>query len=79
MELFSDPRSPGAVMKAKEAVLYDELIFEVGLLDVFNRPKWRSHLLESTRGHDAGAARSKPPCGRRWLPELKPRSSGFPV
>ncbi|MBS1675810.1 MAG: hypothetical protein JST08_00345 [Actinobacteria bacterium] len=35
VELFSDPRSPDVVTKAKEAaVLYDELIFEVGLLDV---------------------------------------------
>ncbi len=34
MELFSDPRSPDAVTKAKEAaVLYDELIFEIGMLD----------------------------------------------
>jgi hypothetical protein len=39
VELFSDPRSPGAVTKAKEAaVLYDELIFEVGLLDVSITP-----------------------------------------
>ena len=39
VELFSDPRSPDAVTKAKEAaVLYDELIFEVGLLDVSITP-----------------------------------------
>lgn len=39
VELFSDPRSPGAVTKAKEAaVLYDELIFEMGLLDVSITP-----------------------------------------
>lgn len=35
VELFSNPRSPDAVTKAKEAaVLYDELIFETGVLDV---------------------------------------------
>ena len=35
VELFSDPRSPDAVTKAKEAaVLFDEVIFEDGVLDV---------------------------------------------
>src|ERR1700761_7043227 len=39
VELFADPRSPDAVTKAKEAaVLYDELIFEDGLLDVSITP-----------------------------------------
>lgn len=39
VELFSDLRSPDAVTKAKEAaVLYDELIFETGMLDVSITP-----------------------------------------
>jgi hypothetical protein len=65
VELFSDPRSPGAVTKAKEAaILYDELIFETGLLDVsitskgsisfWNPPESMTpDLLERTRQIDA--------------------------
>jgi hypothetical protein len=65
VELFSDPRSPDAVTKAKEAaVLYDELIFETGLLDVsitsngstsfWNPPESMTpELLERTRKIDA--------------------------
>jgi hypothetical protein len=35
VELFDDPRSPAAVVRAKEAAcLYDRVIFEPGLLDV---------------------------------------------
>src|ERR1700743_963082 len=64
VELFSVPSSPDAVTKAKEAaVLYDELIFETGLLDVsitsngstsfWNPPESISpELLERTRQAD---------------------------
>lgn len=39
VELFADPRSAQAVTRAKEAaVLYDRVIFEVGLLDVVVGP-----------------------------------------
>lgn len=39
VERFSDPRSPDAVTKAKEAaILFDEVIFEDGLLDVSITP-----------------------------------------
>ncbi|HEX2103083.1 MAG TPA: hypothetical protein VHF51_05495 [Solirubrobacteraceae bacterium] len=35
VELFDDPRSPTAVVRAKDAAcLYDRVIFESGLLDV---------------------------------------------
>jgi hypothetical protein len=35
VELFEDPKSPAAVVRAKEAaILYDRLIFETGVLDV---------------------------------------------
>jgi hypothetical protein len=39
VELFVDPRNPDAVTKAKEAaILYDEVTFEVGMLDVSITP-----------------------------------------
>ena len=39
VELFVDPRSPDVVTKAKEAaILYDEVTFEVGMLDVSITP-----------------------------------------
>ena len=68
VELFSEPRTPDAVTKAKEAaVLYDELIFEVGLLDVsitsngstsfWNPPQSMTpELLERTRQIDAAGS-----------------------
>lgn len=40
VELFEDPDSPAAVTRAKQAaVLYDELVFEVGLYDVSITPQ----------------------------------------
>jgi len=69
VELFKDPTMPEAVARAKQAaVLYDELIFEMGLCEVAVTPagsmeEWRPpHLLtdedlsESRRVPDAGAS-----------------------
>jgi len=65
VELFVDPLSPNAVTKAKEAaVLYDEMIFEDGMLDVTITPNgstsfWNppeamtQELLERSRRVDA--------------------------
>ena len=69
VELFKDPTMPEAVARAKQAaVLYDELIFEMGLCEVAvtsagSMEEWRPpHLLtdedlsESRRVPDAGAS-----------------------
>ena len=63
VELFHDPRSPDAVTKAKEAaVLYDELIFEFGLLDVTITPQGGSHFwIPPEQMTDALRARSRRP------------------
>jgi len=63
VELFSDPRSPDAVTKAKEAaVLYDELIFEPGLLDVTITPQGGSSIwIPPEQMTDALLARSRRP------------------
>lgn len=68
VELFAEPSSPDAVTKTKEAaVLYDEVIFEAGLLDVAVTPNgstafWTppqditaEQLLRSRRVSSAGA------------------------
>lgn len=45
VELFADPSSPSAVTRAKEAaLLYDELVFEIGLYDATITPSGGSNL-----------------------------------
>jgi hypothetical protein len=82
VELFSDPRSPDAVTKAKEAaILFDEVIFEDGLLDVSITPNgstsfWNppatmtADLLERSRRVNAEGAPMTLAIGKQSGPDI---------